>query len=169
MLAMPEPVARRVGLVLVLAYAGVIGWLFATQPRTITDAVGEVSAGLGTYAIDAQAFGDGLSFFRKDQFTEARSAFARADPATRDATTQFYIAYSFYRQGWHRTHSDDALFKEGLVTVDRAIALAPNQRLVVEDANLQMRSGDELRAELQDGLVQDASDFNPTRLLRPRK
>ena len=164
-----EPMARSIGLVLVVGYAGIIGWLFAAQPRTVVEAIGGVSANLGTYTIDAQAFADGLAFFRKDQFVEARSAFARADPALRDARTQFYIAYSFYRQGWGRTHNDDALFKEGLTVVDRAIALAPNQRLVVDDSNLQMRSADELRAELQEGLTRDASDFNPLRLFQPRK
>jgi hypothetical protein len=164
-----EPVARVAGLVLVLGYAGFIGWLFAAQPRNMAEAVGGVSASLGTYTIDAQAFADGLAFFRKDQFVEARAAFARADPAVRDARTQFYVAYSFYRQGWRRTHSDDALFKTGLETIDRAIALAPNQRLVVQDPDLLMHSADELKAEFQEGLTQDASDFNPMRLLRQRK
>ena len=101
---MREPVVRSVGLVVVLGYAALIAWLFASQPRTMAEAVGGLSANLGTYGVDEQAFADGLAFFRNDQFVEARSAFARADPATRDAVTQFYLAYSFYRQGWHRTH-----------------------------------------------------------------
>ena len=166
---MREPIVRSLGLVAVLIYGGIIGWLFTLQPRTVAEAVGGLSDQLGTYGVDAQAFADGLAFFRKDQFVEARAAFARADPASRDANTQFYIAYSYYRQGWYRTHRDDALYKEGLAHVERAIALAPDGRLVVNDANLQMRSGDELRAELQAGLTRDASDFNPLRLLQERK
>src|SRR5688572_33143014 len=118
---MQEPVVRGVGVAVVIGYATFIGWLLAAQPRTMTEVVGGVSAGLGTYTIDAQAFADGLAFFRRDQFVEARAAFARADPAMRDAHTQFYIAYSFYRQGWGRTHSDDALFKQALESVERAI------------------------------------------------
>ncbi|MEX2660377.1 MAG: hypothetical protein WD227_00555, partial [Vicinamibacterales bacterium] len=106
---------------------------------------------------------------RKDQFVEARAAFARADPAEQDARSQFYMAYSYYRQGWGRVYSDDALFAEGLKHADKAIALAPSGRLVVDDTNLHMRSADELRAELQAGLERDASDFNPLRLLRERK
>ena len=58
---------------------------------------------------------------------------SRADPAGRDALTQFYIAYTYYRQGWGRVYNDDALFKNGLEAVDRAIALAPDHRLVVDD------------------------------------
>jgi hypothetical protein len=166
---MREPFTRAAGLTVAVLYAAFIGWLFGTQPRSVAEAVGGVSATVGAYRIDEQAFDDGLAFFRNDQFVEARAAFARADPATRDAQTQFYIAYSFYRQGWHRTHRDDALYAQGLEVVDRAIALSPTGRLVVDDDNLGMRSADELRAELQAGLTRDASDFNPLRLVEPRK
>ena len=166
---MGEPFTRAIGLTMVIGYAVVIGWLFAAQPRTMAEAVGGVSASLGAYAIDEQAFDDGLTFFRNDQFVEARAAFARADPAVRDARTQFYVAYSFYRQGWHRTHRDDALYAQGLTAVDRAIALAPGGRLVVDDDTLQMRSADELKAELEAGRTRDLSDFNPLRVLDARK
>jgi len=167
--AMREPLVRAGGLLFAIGYAGVIAWLHGSQPRTLTEALGGLSADLGTYTVDAQAVADGLAFFRKDQFVEARAAFVRADPVLRDARTQFYVAYSYYRQGWHRTHSDDELFRAGLAAVDRAIAVAPDGRLVVNDENLQMRSADELRAELQAGLTTDVSDFNPLRLLRTRK
>jgi hypothetical protein len=166
---MREPLTRGVGLAVAVAYAGLIAWLFASQPQTMAEAVGGLAANVGAYAIDAQSFAEGLSFFRRDQFVEARSAFARADPASRDPQTQFYIAYSYYRQGWHRTHHDDELFKQGLTHVDRAIALSADGRVLVDDANLQMRSADELKAELQAGLTHDASDFNPLRLLRERR
>ena len=65
--------------------------------------------------------------------------------------TQFYIAYTYYRQGWGRVYNDDVLFKSGLEAVDRAIALAPGHRLVVDDPALDMHTADELRAELQRG------------------
>lgn len=166
---MREPLTRSLGLVAVVIYGGIIAWLFSAQPRTMAEAVGGLSDRLGQYAIDPHAFADGLAFFRRDQFVEARAAFARADPASRDAQTQFYVAYSYYREGWHRTHRDDALYKTGLDHVERAIALAPDGRLVVNDPDLQMHSADELKAELQAGLTRDASDFNPLRLLQERK
>ena len=166
---MQEPLTRAAGLVLIAGYASLLGWLFATQPKTMAEAVGGVAAGLGAYAIDAQAFADGLAYFRKDQFGEARAAFSRADPAARDGRTQFYVAYTFYRQGWHRTHRDDDLYRQGLAAIERAIALAPGERLVVDDANLQMRSADELKVELARGLATDASDLNPMRLFERRK
>jgi hypothetical protein len=166
---MSEPLTRALGLLVVSLYAGAIVWLLGTQPQSVAEAVGGVSSSLGVYTIDQQAFDDGLVFFRDDQFVAARAAFARADPALRDAQTQFYIAYSFYREGWRPTHRDDALYAQGLAAVDRAIALAPGGRLVVDDDNLQMRTGDELRAELEAGRTQDLSDLNPLRVLERRK
>jgi hypothetical protein len=166
---MGEPFTRAAGLITVVVYAVLIAWLFSTEPQSVAEAVGGVSSSLGAYAIDQQAFDDGLIFFRNDQFVEARAAFARADPALRDAHTQFYIAYSFYRQGWHRTHRDDELYAQGVEAIDRAIRLAPSGRLVVDDDHLQMRSADEVKAELQAGLTRDGSDFNPLRVLESRK
>jgi tetratricopeptide (TPR) repeat protein len=166
---MSASMVRAAGLTATAAYAALILWLYSAQPQTVAEVTGGLTATIGAYRIDQQAFDDGLGFFRRDQFEEARAAFSRADPAQRDAKTQFYIAYSYYRQGWGRVYNDDALFKQGLESVDRAIALAPDHRLVVDDAQIGMRTGDELRAELQRGLTRDASDFNPLRIFNQRK
>ena len=166
---MSEGTLRLTGLALTLAYAALIVWLHARQPQTLAEVTGGLADSVGAYRIDAQAFQDGLRFFANDQFVEARAAFGRADPAQRDARTQFYIAYAYYRQGWRRVYHDDALFARGLETVNRAIALAPAGRLVVADPGLQMQSADELKAEFEAGLRRDAADFNPLRLIRPRK
>ena len=160
---------RAVGLLLSLAYAVVIVWLYAAQPQTMAEVTGGLASQVGVYRIDDQAFADGLAFFRRDAFVEARAAFARADPAQRDARTQFYIAYSCYRQGWGRIYNDNALFAQGLIAVDRAIATAPGHRVTVDDTTLGMRTADELRAELQRGLTRDLSDLNPLKVLRTRK
>ena len=166
---MREDVVRGAGLCLTLVYAAFLGWLFARQPATLAEVTGGLTSAVGAYRIDQQAFDDGVEFFRRDRFVEARAALDRADPARRDAVTQFYIAYSFYRQGWGRFYSDDALFKQGLEAVDRAIALAPDGRLVVEGPGQQIETADELRAELEAGLRRDASDFDPRRVFRERR
>ena len=166
---MRDSVVRASGLVGTLLYAAAIVWMYSTQPQTVAEVTGGLTSTIGVYRIDQQAFDDGLGFFKRDRFDEARAAFARADPAGRDSLTQFYIAYSYYRQGWGRLYNDDALFKQGLEAADRAIAVAPEHRLVVDDVDLGMRTADELRAELQRGLTRDASDFNPLRLLRKRR
>ena len=160
---------RVLGLVLASAYAVLIVWLYAAQPRTIAEITGGLTSQVGAYRIDDQAFADGLAFFRRDAFMESRAAFARADPAQRDPRTQFYVAYSFYRQGWGRLYSDNALFAQGLAAINRAIAVAPDHRLVVDDAQLEMHSADELRAELQRGVTRELSDFNPLKVFRHRK
>ena len=150
--------------------AVLIVWIYARQPQTIAQVTGGLASSIGAYRIDQASFDDGLTFFRNDQFPESRAAFERADPAERDARTQFYIAYSYYRQGWGRVYNDDELFAKGLEAVDRAIALAPGGRLRVDDdPNLQMHSVDELKAELARGREVDASDFNPIRVFRKRK
>lgn len=166
---MREPMIRGAGLVLAIGYAATIVWLYASQPQTVAQVTGGFASIVGAYHIDRQAFDDGLKFFRRDQFPEARAAFARADSAERDAATQFYIAYSYYREGWGRLYNDDVLFGKGLVAVDKAIGLAPGGRVVVDDPDLQMHAADELRAELQRGVTRDASDFNPLKVFRARK
>jgi hypothetical protein len=164
-----EPFVRAAGLVAVAAYGAFIVWVYAAQPRTLAQVTGGLASSVGVYHVDPQSFADGLQFFRRDQFPEARAAFARADPAERDARTQFYIAYAYYRQGWGRLYNSDALFAAGLAAVNKAIALAPAGRLIVDDPDLQMHSADELKAELERGLTHDLSDFNPLKVFRHRK
>src|SRR5207247_2549589 len=164
-----ERTVRALGLVAALAYATFIVWLYVRQPQSIAEVTGGLTASIGAYRIDQQAFDDGLRFFRRDQFVEARAAFARADPAEQDARTQFYLAYSYYRQGWGRLYQDDELFARGLERVNKAIALAPGGRLIVDDPDLQLRSADELKAELAAGLRTDISDLNPLRVFGHRK
>jgi hypothetical protein len=164
-----ESLVRSIGLTVSLAYGALVLWLYATQPQTIAQVSGGLTSIIGAYAIDQQAFEDGLRFFRADKFPEARAAFGRADRAQRDARTQFYIAYAYYREGFGHVYNDDTLFKQGLAAIDLAIARAPSGRLLVDDPNLQMHAADELRAELQRGLTVEAADFNPLRVLRKRK
>jgi hypothetical protein len=160
---------RIAGLVVSLAYAAFIIWLYAAQPQTVAQVTGSMASGIGAYRVDTQAASDAMGFFYRDRFPEARAAFERADPAHRDARTQFYIAYSYYRQGWGRVYNDDALFRKGIEAVDRAIAAAPDHRLVVDDPELAMKTGDELKAELERGITREAADFNPLKIFRSRK
>jgi hypothetical protein len=166
---MRESTLRSLGLALVAAYAIFIVWLYVRQPQTVGEMTGALSATIGAYRIDDQAFADGVQLFRREQYDAARLAFDRADPARQDARTQFYVAYTYYRQGWGRVYNDDALFARGLEAVDRAVAAAPQGRIAVDDPDLQMRSADELKAELQAGIRRDASDLNPLKVFGQRK
>src|SRR5688572_25567319 len=166
---MKDRSVRVLGLVLTICYAAFIVWLYVRQPQTFAEVTGGLTATVGAYRINQQAFDDGLALFRREQHEAARAAFERADPAGQDARTQFYIAYSYYRSGWGRVYQDNELFKKGLAHIDKAIALAPGGRLVVEDPALSIHTPDELRAELREGLRLEASDFNPMRVFRQRK
>ena len=166
---MPSRLVQIVGVVWTIVYATLIIWIYATEPRSFEEVATNTQLAAGVYAIDQQKFDNGLALFRRDQFRAAREEWAGADPAQKDARTQFYIAYSYYREGWGRTYDDDALFKEGLTAVDRAISAAPNGSLTVDDSNLQMRTAAELKVELQQGIEKSWSDLNPLGLFSKRK
>lgn len=144
-----------------------IVFLYWTEPRSIAEVSSKGQVVLGTYAIDRAEFDQGLANFRRDEFIAARAAFDRADPQKRDAITQFYTAYSFYRQGWGRISNDDELFRAGIEAADRVIAIDPNFRIA--DDSLVMKTPYELRTELEDGIKLTISDLNPLRLVRERK
>jgi hypothetical protein len=165
---MPSSWLRVIGLAVSATYATFIVWLYAAQPRTLAEVRGGVAASVGAYAIDRPSFDAGLAFFRRDQFVEARSALARADPAQRDATTQFYIAYSYMRQGWGRFYHDDELYRQGQAALSRAVKASPTGSVRVDDAGLALRTSDELQAELERGLTRTPSDLNPLRVWSSR-
>ncbi len=157
------------GIVWTLLYAAFILWIYATEPRTFTEVTTQASVAAGTYAIDQARFDAARELFRHEQYAAARDEWMRADPAMRDARTQFYIAYAFYREGWGRVYNDDALYRQGLEAVARAINLSPEGTLNVDDAELKIHSPAELKVELQQGTESSWSDLNPLKIVRERK
>jgi len=157
-----------VGLAVTVIYAVLIIWLYATEPRSFREVATGAQVATGSYQVDQERFNAALALFRRDQFRAARDEWQRADPAQSDPKTQFYIAYSFYREGWGRVYHDQNLFKQGLEAVSRAIALSATP-FVVEDENLQMRTAAELKAELEQGTERSWSDLNPLEVMRKRK
>ena len=166
---MQAKIFQLAGLALTIAYAVFIVWLYATEPRTFKEVAISAEVASGTYQVNQEKFNSALDLFRREQFRAARDEWQRADPAQGDARTQFYIAYSFYREGWGRLYYDQQLFKQGLEAVNRAIALASTSPLTVDDPNLGMHSAAELKAELEQGTERSWSDVNPLKVLRTRK
>jgi hypothetical protein len=166
---MRAALVQLLGILLTLAYGAAVVWLYAAQPRTLAEVATGAQVAAGTYAVDAARFEAARDLFRREQFRAAREEWERADPARRDARTQFYIAYAFYREGWGRLHHDDALYRQGLEAVDRAIALTPQGSFRVDDPGLEMKTAAELRTELARGVETSWSDFNPLRVLEHRK
>jgi hypothetical protein len=166
---MQPKLIKSAGIAWTLLYAAFIIWIYTTAPRTFDEATQQASVTAGTYAIDEARFASARELFRREQYAAARDEWMRADPAMRDARTQFYIAYAFYRQGWGRVYHDDALYKQGLEAVARAINLSTAGALTVDDPELKIHSAAELKAELQQGLETSADDFNPLKVVRERK
>ena len=165
---MQQRLIQIIGLVVTAVYAVVIVWLYATEPRSFKEVATGAQVAAGTYQVDEQKFNAALALFRREQFRAARDEWNRADPAQGDARTQFYIAYSFYREGWGRVYYDQDLFKQGVEAVNRAIALAPGP-LNVPDENLQLHTAAELKAELEQGTERTWGDINPLKVMRQRK
>jgi hypothetical protein len=157
------------GIAWTLVYAAFVVWLYATAPRSVAEVATRASVAAGTYAVDRARFDAGRELFLREQYAAARDEWSRADPAQRDARTQFYVAYSFYRQGWGRFYDDDALFRQGLDAVNRAIALSPDAPLDVDDPELKIHSAAELKAELERGTERTLEDLNPLKVFRERK
>ena len=175
---MKEKYLQILSLVLVFFFGALIAWLYWTEPTSLGDVSikaketietattkGQILTGI--YEVDREKFDEGLQAFYKENYILARDLFSRADPESRDVKTQFYIAYSFYRQGWGRVSNDDTLFKQGLEQVNRVIQL--DKDFKSDDANLQLKNPVELKNELEEGLKITADDFNPLRVFRERK
>ncbi|MDQ5843811.1 MAG: hypothetical protein M3539_00755 [Acidobacteriota bacterium] len=165
---MQQRLIQIIGLAVTAVYAAAIVWLYATEPRNFKEVATGAQVATGTYQVDQAKFDAALALFRRDQFRAARDEWQRADPAQTDPKTQFYIAYSFYREGWGRVYYDQDLFKRGLEAVNRAIALAPGP-LTVDDENLQLHTAAELKAELEQGTERSWSDLSPLEVMRKRK
>ena len=164
---MNEKLIQILGIVLIFAGFAFTAFLYWTEPRSLAEVTTKGQVAIGTYEINKDEFARGLTLFRADDFIGARIAFDRADPEKRDTTTQFYVAYSYYRQGWGRLSNDDSLFKPGLDAVNRVIALDAKFRSA--DETLAMKTPAELKNEMEEGLKITPSDFNPMKLTRERK
>lgn len=166
---MQRKIIQITALVWTLVYASIIVWIYATEPRSFREVATNSQVAVGTYEINQERFSNGQALFRRDQFRAARDEWAGADPAQKDARTQFYIAYAWYREGWGRVYYDNVFFKQGLEAVNRAINLAPNGTLTVDDPDLQMHTTAELKTELEQGTETTWKDLNPLKLFRQRK
>ena len=175
---MKEKYIQALGILMTVVYAVFVVFLYWAEPKSLEEVSSKAKTTLenvstkgqviiGTYEIDQARFDEGLAAFRQDNFLVARDRFEKADPEKRDAKTQYYIAYSYYRQGWGRVTNDDMLFKQGLDQVNRVIMLDGNFRST--DENLQIKTPVELKNEFEEGLQVTASDFNPMKMFNERK
>ncbi|MDQ3635398.1 MAG: hypothetical protein M3405_12950 [Acidobacteriota bacterium] len=175
---MKEKYIQTLGIALTLIFSVFVAWLYWAEPKslaevsvkakkTVEQATTKAQVITNTYEVDREKIDEGLRAFRQDNFIVARDEFEKADPERRDAKTQFYIAYSYYRQGWGRISNDDELFKKGLEQVDYVIKIDDDFK--ADDADLKLQNPVELKNEFEEGLKVTASDFNPFKIVRERK
>ena len=150
---MQQKRVQIIGLILTTVYAAAIIWLYATEPRSFREVATGAQVAAGTYQVDQEKFNAALALFRREQFRAARDEWQRADPAQKDPTTQFYIAYSFYREGWGRVYNDQNLFKQGLEAVNRALMSRAIERGELIQA---LAAQDEASRDAAEGAVADA-------------
>ncbi len=166
------------GIALTVLYGLFVVWIYWAAPKDFRDATLKAREGVtkavsttqvitNTYEVDKTKFQEGISAFRSENYVLARDRFQRADPEARDAKTQYYIAYSFYREGWGRFSNDDELFQKALKQVEVVKRLGGDFR--ADDPDLKLARPVELEAELNDGLRVTAGDFNPLKVIRERK
>ena len=175
---MNEKQIQILGIVLAAFFAFFIAWLYVAEPKsldelsakaqmTIENVTTKTQVAIGTYEVDKAKFDEGLKAFRAENHLIARDNFERADTEKRDAKTQFYIAYSFYRQGFGKVYNDNELFKQGLEQIYRVVISDKNFRS--DDTDLKLKTPVELKNEFEEGLKVTAGDFNPFKVLRERK
>lgn len=166
---MQHKLIQSIGIAWTILFAAFIIWIYATEPRNLKEVTAGAQAATVGYEPDKAMFDAALNLFHSGNFRAARDEWGRADPGRRDARTQFYIAYAFYREGWGRIYHDNALFEQGIETINRAIELAPDKTLTVDDPDLQMHTAAELKAELEQGTERSLGDLNPFKVFRKRK
>lgn len=164
---MTERLIHYLSLALIAVGLAAAAFIYHSAPKGLSEAVDRSKVALGIYSVNGELFDRGLTLFRADDLAGARAIFEQADPQKRDARTQFYIAYCYYREGWGRFANDDALFARGLEAARRAAELEPG--LVVDDGSLQMRTPAQLIAELESGLKITIEDLDPRKVFRGRK
>ena len=151
---MKEKYIQILGIAIAAVYGLFVVFLYAAEPRsleevtakaveTVQNAATKGQVITGNYEIDRAKFDEGLTAFRQENYVLARDAFAKADPERRDANVQFYIAYSFYRQGWGRVSNDDAMFRQALDSLERVAFIDKDFRS--SDPDLKLRTPAELK------------------------
>src|SRR5204862_269757 len=53
---MADATVRAAGLAIAVMYASLIGWLYVRQPQSAAEVAGGISASIGAYHVDPQAF-----------------------------------------------------------------------------------------------------------------
>lgn len=161
---MQHKLIQSIGIMWTILFAAFIIWIYATEPRNLKDVAVGTRVVTGQYQVNKANFDAALVLFKNGNYPAARIEFERADPKHLDFDTQFYLAYSFYREGCNWLRGDDTLYKQGMEAINRAIALVPEGEHHVisgEGVGIELHTPAELKTELEEGLTVSWGDLLP--------
>ena len=140
-----------VGIVVATALMVFIVSVYVRQPQNI--------GSVFPTSVDRAAFESGRNLFHQEEFVDARLEFIRADRSRSDAKTQFYTAYSYYREGCGFFRQNDELLEQGIEAVERAIAVAGDGDFPVDDPGLELQTAEAMKEEIEAGLRVSIGDL----------
>ena len=68
---MQQRFIQIIGIIWILVYGSLIAWIYTTEPRSFKEVATNTQVAAGTYEINEEKFGSGLTLFRRDQFRAA--------------------------------------------------------------------------------------------------
>jgi hypothetical protein len=149
------------GLVITVLYGSFIVWVYARHPQTLAELKTQASIQANVYRINQPNFDEALKEFDSRDYNSAIGQLKLADPAQKDPTTQYYIAYSYYLLGRGRIFNDEVMFNNAIAAVDRCLDNSPDHIFEMDRTDLEIRNADTLRQKLIDGLKYTMPSLNP--------
>jgi len=149
------------GLVITVLYASIIGWIYVRRPQSLAELKTQASVQANLYHISQENFDAAIKEFDAGDYNSAIGQFKLADPAEKDPSSQYYIAYSYYLLGRGRIFNDEDMFKRAIDAVNRCLDNAPNHIFETDRADLEIRNADTLRQKLVEGLKHTMPSLNP--------
>jgi len=156
------------GLVITIIYASFIAWLYVRRPASLAELKTQAIVQANVYHINQPNFDEAMKDFDACDYNSAVGQLNLADPAQKDSTTQYYIAYSYYLLGRGRIFNDEDLFNKAIEADIRCLDNTPNHIFEIDRADLEIKNADTLRQKLIYGLKHTTSSLNPLNWFKKR-
>jgi len=149
------------GLATSVLYASFIVWVYARRPQSLAELKTQASIQANVYHINQQNFDEAIKEFDTGDYNSAIGQLKLADPAQKDPTSQYYIAYSYYLLGRGRIFNDEDMFNRAIEAIDRCLDNAPNHIFEIDRGDMEIKNADTLRQKLIEGLKHTMPSLNP--------
>src|SRR5262249_9180990 len=126
------------GLATSVLYASFIVWVYARRPQSLAELKTQASIQANVYHINQQNFDEAIKEFDTGDYNSAIGQLKLADPAQKDPTSQYYIAYSYYLLGRGRIFNDEDMFNRAIEAIDRCLDNAPNHIFEIDRGDMEI-------------------------------